>query len=271
MEPSIAPILADPWRDDPRLAWASAVESQGQTTRARFVRDQLRLAQLDFGRPRGESAEVAALRQRTRAVAAVEGQDWAGPLAFMGQDLEYIRGFVERVRVSARVFVDRGDKLFEMAPIHLVRIDDVAEVGQDTFFACPHLSKLVGLDLSYALIGDKGVEALSRSPHLRGLKWLSLFENKVGLEGAEALAASPSLSQLEFLNFGNNRLEICARPASATKDGGYSSYKVPFAGADLARRFGPKAWLGCSARTLHDWPPDPYLLVYGGHREGQGH
>lgn len=70
--------------------------------------------------------------------------------------------------------------------------------------ACPALSELESLDLTYNELYDEAALALARSPHLRKLRNLELGKNHIGRTGALALATSENLAGLEWLALHDN-------------------------------------------------------------------
>ena len=68
------------------------------------------------------------------------------------------------------------------------------------------MKDLRGLDLSYNLLDDESISALSSSNELQQLRYLNLSNNFIRVKGAEVLANATSLQHLEWLNVSGNRL-----------------------------------------------------------------
>jgi hypothetical protein len=135
----IAACLAKPADDEPRFEWANAVGGP----RGELVAVQCALA-------RGELPRDIAVDRRRREVEllAEHGDAWAG-LGDLGPYV-FRRGFVESARVDARVFAERGEELFRIAPllsrVQLDGLDDASDeeiVGRlDAVLASPWFARV---------------------------------------------------------------------------------------------------------------------------------
>ncbi len=178
---------ASPDDDAPRLVWADAVGGE---------RGELVVIQCDLARGGLGPAEAAARRRRERELLARHGAAWAAMKELvpgLGIGFRFHRGFVETVKVFARVFAEHGEEILRRAP--LLRA-----------------LRAIGLE---ATSGDPldDVRALLGSPAFRSLRGLHLWN--IGLEGqasdgepgfdgrgdeaARVLAASGALAQLREL------------------------------------------------------------------------
>ena len=154
-----------------------------------FIAAQLRVAEAYRGDPR---ADVLTLRnwgadQRFVALTDFRAGDALRPwflddlsglltLGLVGWPQVY-RGFVERVSLRARRFLELADELFSLAPIrHLVLIE-VGEVVAE-LADCPHLARVRSLSLPVHTARDRLTDAALRrllvSPHLDNLAHLRL-------------------------------------------------------------------------------------------------
>ena len=226
-------IREHPDDDTPRLVYADWLEEHGDPARAEFVRVQVALA--------GMAADPrrVPLAAREQALLAGHRDDWLGPLrdlaagaAQVGHEWEFRRGFLERVALDARVFLERAEEVFAWAPVrdvHLRSADEVVEdlaaspwlgrldcldlrgdhigaAGMEALAGSPHLGRLRTLDLHGNVIGSAGARALARAPWLVNLTTLLLPGNEVGAPGAEALAGSPNVARLTALDVASNNL-----------------------------------------------------------------
>jgi uncharacterized protein (TIGR02996 family) len=124
---------------------------------------------------------------------------------------DFRRGLVEAVRMEARAFVQDADHLLRSAPIHNVWLYRPAGLIQ-SLAALPVLAWLTALDLGEAsiyhhnmdCIRDADLVALAACPYLSQLTTLGLSYHDIGIRGLKALVDSPNLPQLTALNLGGN-------------------------------------------------------------------
>jgi Leucine-rich repeat (LRR) protein len=107
------------------------------------------------------------------------------------------RGLVERVTMPARRFLQHGEQILALAPVHSVSLR-LARRDVGALAACPLLARLRGLDLSGNNLKEADVRRLL-TPHLSGLQQLDLSRNPLGPGGVAALTASPHLAGLRSL------------------------------------------------------------------------
>ena len=180
-------ILDRPDDDGPRLVFADWLEEEGDAERAELIR-----LQCGAGDP-----------QRERDLIARRGAHWAGPVLRYVYGYSFRRGFVEEVTVEAAMFLDLGERMFNAAPIRLVRLIQArAVLGR--LFQSPLLSLVRALHLTACKIGNEGAILLADCPHVAGLRTLRLGENALDDQAVEALTDSPYLSNLTSLALSNN-------------------------------------------------------------------
>jgi uncharacterized protein (TIGR02996 family) len=221
-------ILQDPEDDAPRLIYADWLEETGdaaEVARAEFIRLQCELAPMAADDPRRP-----ALAARERQLRDLYGAPWAGPLAECVREYEFLRGFVERIRLDGKGFLQHAPVLFRLAPIrHLdlyVERDQVAALVK-----CHYLAHLTSLDLGAPLNGVEGLADLLDSHYLHGLialrlrsvltstvlgratglhlprlVTLDLGANNLGVEGLQALLDRRRLPSLRALHLNSNAL-----------------------------------------------------------------
>jgi uncharacterized protein (TIGR02996 family) len=216
-------VLERPEDDTPRLVFADWLDDHGEHDRAEFIRLQIERTRITGAAP--------ALDARIRELLAGHDEEWAGPvISGLANGWEYQRGFVHELTVEGPALAGCADELFAAAPIRHLRLLGARD-HLPAIVACPHMTRLLSLDLANNRLGDGGVALLSRcrflgplarlnlrhndvgpdgvkevvaSRHLRGLRWLDLSANRVGPEGALALAQWPALDRLVQLDLWRN-------------------------------------------------------------------
>jgi uncharacterized protein (TIGR02996 family) len=194
--------------DAPRLIYADWLEEHGPpgaADRAAFIRLQCRAATLpveDDARPE--------LERQARLLLRKHRAHWLGPLGELVEDAQFRRGFVERVEILGKTFLESAAELFEREPIRHATLLDVNHSRLYWLADLPFLRRLDGLAVQpehppagmpaqVSWRTDEIVEALARSPHLGGLRSLDLAHNHLYHRGVAALASSPHLGGLERL------------------------------------------------------------------------
>jgi uncharacterized protein (TIGR02996 family) len=192
-------LLAAPWDDLARAAYADWLEEQGKPLHAALMR---------------------------RAHDSLEPVEWAvaGPIhnefpnGVMAVDLE---GGLLTVRLRMRMFLT---KAFEavgpswLRQHHIARLaltgraSDWARVGGSPVLAHARAFSLVGCQ-----VGNAGAEALARSPGLAGLAGLSLRNAEFGEPGVKAVARSKALAGVVALDLA--QLLVSANGLRALADG----------------------------------------------------
>lgn len=107
----IAQCVAHPDDDDPRLVYADAVDG-----------DRGELIAVECAIARGELRPEIAIDRRRREAELLRQAATFANLDGLATDYEFRRGFVESASVEWNVFVERGEELFQRAPL-LSRID----------------------------------------------------------------------------------------------------------------------------------------------------
>jgi uncharacterized protein (TIGR02996 family) len=199
-EALVTAIRADPNDDALRLVYADWLDEHGQAERAELIRVQVALAD-----PPEDRDEYRALRAREAALLEGHGEEWIGPLKELGVRAWVLRrGLVERVSMPAGKFLEHGERLLALAPVHTVKLLDARRaVGE--LAACPLLARLSGLDLSGNELKGAKVRSLL-SPHLAGLRRLDLSDNPLGPGGVKALTTCPHLTGLRRLELRRVRM-----------------------------------------------------------------
>ena len=133
-------IADHPREDTPRLALGDWLEENGQPERAEFVR-----VSCEAARTRAGTERRAELLDRADDLLAIHEAEWLGEWAGRLIDWDFSRGFLRRVRMTARTFLEHGEELFWLEPASRVELVDedgkplppgaVATVVSDAAFA----------------------------------------------------------------------------------------------------------------------------------------
>jgi uncharacterized protein (TIGR02996 family) len=192
----IRSVVAHPDDDAPRLVYADWLDEHGRAARARLIRVQCQLEQLQ--------AEEQELIEK-------HGQEWGQQLYDQGCDvLRFHRGFPEEVKVSFRDFIQHHNDYNTITPISHLHLhgrlsdrvdDDLAALAQ-----LPAAHQIRSLELLEndgvdpdTPPGPEGMRALADSPYLSQLKKLHLHSPRIGNEGVQVIAQSPTFQNLTHL------------------------------------------------------------------------
>ena len=245
-DPLVA-VLRSPRDDAPREAFAAAV-ARTDPPRAEFVRTQLEIARSR----RSFHPYDAAAAARAMGLASQHGRRWAAEVEpFLAGRFQFRRGFVEEVRMSPALFVERADALFRVAPV----LDLVAASsdGLADLLDSPFASRLRSLSLFDLRLADDVASLLAESPFLTTLAWLDLRHNRLTDRGIDRLAAAKNLPALRFCALSDNVGED-PNPRGDDDEGGRRGLKRTWAGVRVEKQFGKLPWLG---RFSSDDGPDP--------------
>ncbi len=215
--------------------WCDAQPDAAWNARAELIRLQLDTAGLDPTNP-----AVHGNRRRINTLLDTYRSTWAQPLAAWVDDVQFLRGFVGLVKLSAQSFVGHADDILARAPVQhldLAQVRDVDEALADS----PALGNIRSLRMDRGGLHDVHVQLLAASAHAANLRWLSLAHNHLTLATAESLAASPHLGKLEFADFLGNPFD----PAEqlGLDSGVVVASWMPPEAQDLEARYGALRWL----------------------------
>jgi uncharacterized protein (TIGR02996 family) len=248
-------VLDRPGDDAPRLAYADACDAEGDPYGA-FIRAQLaRTHALRSGSDEDASShreEADRIRRKDRRPAWTNGiERLASP--------EFVRGFVDRVSLDARRYLDHAGDIYRRAPIRQLVLTGagelVAEVVRD-----PRIAQLVWLTFEgKPTIGDAGIAAIAASPHVRSLLVLGVADQGITRSGLDLLCASQALGALVYANVTGNQFDSPVEGFGTEWSTGridLSGAYLPPLGHELEAKFGTIAWLHAPSR-LRQFPPDP--------------
>jgi uncharacterized protein (TIGR02996 family) len=235
----MAPIVANPHDDAPRLHYADLLAQRGDQAsrdRAEFIRVQCELAPLDEDTdPRaaellrrmwelldpdsgGEPPQSSARMVRGGRSFPLEDSfrpEWAQPVSSLLQtgELErwhFQRGFVERVMLNPDTLVASLQRILDELPIRridLFRAHHFDRADLRRVARSPVLARLQTLGVHTGSYIDEDILAvLLASPHLASLRTLDLSRNELTDVTAGNLAVQAHLSGLTELDLGDSRL-----------------------------------------------------------------
>src|SRR5262249_16018033 len=134
----------------------------------------------------------------------VWGPVWARTLRPHATRWVFRRGFIDKVWLTARQFLDGGSRLFCQSPVRSVHLSDCVG-GLRNLLASPFLKRLTSLDFRFNHLHDADVRQLTGCTGLQNLTDLDLGHNDVSDDGVEVLATSPCLTNLTKLGLGFNQ------------------------------------------------------------------
>jgi uncharacterized protein (TIGR02996 family) len=162
---------------------------------------------LDQGDPLGEfiylqcSPSDDERKRRANELLRLHGDEWLAPLrAVADVEVIFVRGFVERVLLTASELLANGERLFDLLPaLREVALTETAPVVAG-LAACPVLSRVRRLILDGNHLDDGHVAILFVSPHVHNLVGLDLSNNQITAVGIRALGAAglPALRHLDL-------------------------------------------------------------------------
>lgn len=200
-----AAICANPDEDTPRLAFADFLQELGgkeNLARAEYTRASVKLAREELWSPAWRKAEAE--RDKCEKKVARQKEKWTAHLKGRVKAFEFDRGFVGHVTVFSKRFVAEGDKFFAQDPIRSVKFVTLTAasgtVPAKELFACPHLARVLRLDLDGSGLRDTDLKLMAASKHLRNVQTLSLSEyQRFSAKGlVELLQKLPAVRELQM-------------------------------------------------------------------------
>ena len=228
-------ICANPADDLPRLVYADWLEENGRSERAEFIRLQIGLSEYwPLSTHKRRADRIEELLKTHRKTWDRELPNWVVDRSCCGCGccrMNYSRGFIEELTVSASPFLQFGPQLLGRVPLTSIRLYEAEKLlhklaacpwlghvpklqlryscfQNDRFAALassPYLQTLENLDLQCSDINDIGARALANSRFLRSLKRLDLRYNNISIGAVKMMAHSPNLQNLEQLDLLGNR------------------------------------------------------------------
>ncbi len=192
-------VIDSPDDDAPRLAYADALQADGDSDRAEFIHVQCALDRMPPQEPQRHALEA-----REKELLDQHGWDWAEEFEPWVSEWVYRRGFIERVQMCLETTADEILTVLRKAPIRHVRDTTQFCELEGVIEVLPHLEHLTGLEFwgLYAF-DDQLVGQMLSSPHLRNLRTLILHHDRNGNMVEEKMLveamASPYRANLEEL------------------------------------------------------------------------
>lgn len=206
-----AGICAQPDEDTPRLALADFLDEEGGKPN-RFRADVIR-THVGLAREEPWSEPWRELNERWDDLSGtVVGLERKGKLPWLAhlkgrvKAWGFERGLVGHLTLFSKRFVNEGDSYFEQDPIRSVKFvklnSDIGTVKPEVLFACPHMARIVKLDLDGSGLADASLAKLAKSPGAPKLRSLTLSGyNPFGRAALpNLLAATPELTELNLNN-----------------------------------------------------------------------
>lgn len=186
-EALLAEVLAHPADDAPRLVYADWLSEQGDP------RGELISVQCELERTK-DAERFLELEARQVALLSAHGEAWVGPLAKEALQVEFRRGFVEKVTVLDAGALEALEALFAGEPVRELTFASTRGLDVPRLAAAHWLERLESLALRAAHrevgLDAEDVGALLESRHLRGLSTLALRGHRLADVGALVLAAN---------------------------------------------------------------------------------
>ena len=251
----IATIVEQPEDDAVRLAFAQFLRAY-DPKRAEFVERQVTRIQRqrespssDYDEP--DDYEYEWLNENIASADTTLAM-FVKRNAFSEPIMAYHRGLVAHVQMDPRLFVDRGARVLEMAPVRHIDFVPLPPGALDSLLACPLLGQLDSIGFVGAGLDDAAVARIADCAHLGGLLSLDLSRNALGLPSFRAIAASPYLQQLLVVEREQGpalRREITYHPGErrvVSRSGSRMRSRAIWLsdeGRQLESEFGPLPWL----------------------------
>jgi uncharacterized protein (TIGR02996 family) len=202
-------IRANPDDDHLRLIYADWLEERGDP-RGEFIRVQIELQDRDLSPRRRIDLLV-----RENELLEAHRVEWLRPLGDLQETGQFMRGFLWKVVLDPRSFLDRAGEMFAWETIEALVLRGVG-TEIDRILSSAHLLKVRCLWLTREGLDDVAVTKLADSANCQSLKGLFLEANHFGIPGARAIAASGHLAQLVLLNCSYNPIEDLGLQALAS-------------------------------------------------------
>lgn len=237
--PDLSDILADPASDDPRRAYADAIE-EDEPDRAELIRVQLEMADPAFE----ELSTMDRLEKMRRVDDLLSDHDgeWNNGVAELVDDYDFRRGFVGWIKISVPDFVEKADDIFERAPIEEIEWTGLETEALDKALAHPKLEQVRSLTIKRDVVSNDHFRRIAKAPGMQNLRELEVPDRGVSESSLTWLAANDYLPNLE-------RLGLRLNPVDPEEDeemhGGRAVYKTPSPELvdDLEDQYGPLPWL----------------------------
>jgi uncharacterized protein (TIGR02996 family) len=221
-------IAQQPDDESIRLIYADWLDEQGQCERAEFIRIQCEREGLLLDNPRRRD-----LFEREEVLLEAHRDQWLTPLRdildppqslvsrlfwtifkrsndlswHLKYNVEFRRGFVEGLMLSASEFLTHAADLFGAVPtLRAFTLCLESDEDIEPLFACPFLRHISDLSLFYDFVRlDAAVKCLETCPHLWKLRELSLTSHLLDASCIASLATMPLTSQLTALRLYTRR------------------------------------------------------------------
>lgn len=207
-------IAHSPADDAPRLIFADWLEEQGATSRAEFIRLQIRRETL-----KRTSTQWGHARFKEKQLISRHSSEWFGSTQGKIMSRKFNRGFIQSARIHACAIASEPERIFAFGPIEHVSLSRAGEFqhwGAKAILA-PELAYVSSLNATNFRLQPGTIVHFAQSPGVRHLHFLDLSNNHVSDEGVRAIANSPHFERLQVI-----RLENTGASEGALRELAYS-------------------------------------------------
>ena len=201
-------IRADLDNPVPRLIFADWLDEQGDP------RGELIRIQCELERPGLSAVKFRRLREREQELLEEYSADWLEPIAsrkLKFADWTFRRGFVEKVAIDAREFIEKGDFLHPAFPLlHVLELKTVRPGLVDALAGCPALEQITELQLTsnfgrarerradWQFKGNSPFQHFLSSPHFLNLQSITMADGGFQEEDLRGVLACANLKLTSF-------------------------------------------------------------------------
>lgn len=196
--PFVQEVRANPHDDAPRLILADYLEEAGDL-RGELIRVQVELSHLPPGDPARRELEL-----RESELLAENAEEWLASLRELGAEGVsarcFQRGLIERVRISAKAFLEHGVELCRQAPalycLELRTRGDLSALSR--VCASPMPAQVTALDLSANKLAAADLLLMAASGWPSQIESLTLAFNQLDDAAMAAFGQWPVLTDLDL-------------------------------------------------------------------------
>lgn len=171
-QPFLDEIIASPDDDAPRLVYADWLLARPEPLL--HARGELIIVECELARLANDPDAYNHVKRRDFALLEAYGQRWCEAVGLDGKtefresewDVDFARGFMERVTVHAYYFARSAQRLFATEPVRELHVKYLAGDAIERLARMPQLARLSLLVLTESRIDDEGRARLRASPYL---------------------------------------------------------------------------------------------------------
>src|SRR3989338_6893063 len=190
-------IIENPDDDSVRLYYASAIQKVDSDL-SEFIRYSISLSRIGCEHPDyfriAHRVSKLVPEQRVRVLVG-----WPEEVANSLKFIDFNRGFVELLTISASNLLNHAQKLFSLAPIRHLNILEAKKYLPE-IASQPWLRRIRSLSISQCGLDDQDIATFLNSSDLHELCWLNLSYNQIGVDGIRNMIDSKSVPKLRHVN-----------------------------------------------------------------------